>query len=420
MHNLQDSMLSAAPAAREVAQQAPAVLHVRVVTETGGGPDKTILNSPRFLERDGYRSLCAYLHPPDDPGFPEIVRRANASGAPVVSVPDRGPWDVSVLRRLLAVCRRERVTIWHGHDYKSNAIGLLLKRLWPMRLVTTVHGWVRYTHRTPLYYWIDRQCLRHYERVLCVSDDLLSASLEARVPEDRCVLVENAVDTEQYRRSMSTLEARTKLGFRTDGLLIGAVGRLSAEKGFDRLISAISDLIQNGYDVELAIAGDGDDRARLERLIAEQDHPGRFRILGHRSDLEDLYQAFDIFALSSLREGLPNVLLEAMALKVPVVATRIAGVPRLIEDGRNGLLVNPGSDSELAAALRRLLDDESLQRNLAEAGRRTIEERHSFAGRMDRVRGIYDDLLYGTGARPDKGAGPRRQLEGGPCQFPNE
>src|SRR2546428_1488513 len=134
----------------------PVVLDARVVCGTGGGPDKTILTSPRFLTAAGYRMLCAYLHPPGDSGFDELRRRAAVWHAPLLSVPDRGPCDWQVIAELLRICRRENVAIWHGHDYKSNALGLLLRRFWPMRLVTTVHGWVKHTRRTPLYYAIDK------------------------------------------------------------------------------------------------------------------------------------------------------------------------------------------------------------------------------------------------------------------------
>src|SRR5262249_14595914 len=120
----------------------PVVLEVRVVKGSGGGPDKTILNSPRCLAAAGYRTVCAYMHPPGDPGFEQLRQKAERWQAPLVSVPDRGFWDWKVVPLLLNLCRRERVTIWHGHDYKSNLLGLLLRRFWPMRLVTTVHGWV--------------------------------------------------------------------------------------------------------------------------------------------------------------------------------------------------------------------------------------------------------------------------------------
>jgi glycosyltransferase involved in cell wall biosynthesis len=369
------------------------VLETRVVNGSGGGPDKTILNSPRFLAAAGYRTLCAYMHPPGDPGFVQLLAKARRWQAPLISVPDRGPWDWKVVAQLLGLCRRERVAIWHGHDYKSNALGLLLSRFWKMRLVTTVHGWVRYTRRTPVYYWIDRQCLPRYERVICVSQDLHERCLACGVAADRCVLIDNAIDTTEFCRRLSPEDAKRRLGIPANRLVIGAVGRLSAEKGFDVLIRAVQQLLRKGLDAELLIVGEGEEQLALQALIAELDCPGRMRLLGYRSDLRELYQAMDVFALSSLREGLPNVLLEAMALEVPVVATRIAGIPRLIRDGENGLLVDPGDTDGLGAALTRLLRDGDLRLRLRQAGRRVIEAGYSFPVRMDRIRLLYDGLI---------------------------
>jgi glycosyltransferase involved in cell wall biosynthesis len=376
----------------------PVVLDVRVVSGSGGGPDKTILNQPRFLEPAGYRNVCAYMYPPEDPGFEQLRLKARAWEAPLVAVPDRGPWDWRVFPELLRVCRRERVQVWHGHDYKSNALGLLLRRWWPMRLVTTVHGWVKHTRRTPLYYRIDRFCLPRYERVICVSPDLEQECLALGVPAERCALVENAIDVEEFSRQRSVEEAKAQQAMSPGRLVVGAVGRLSAEKGFDLLIRAADRLLAGGIDLDLLIVGDGDEQPRLQELIGQLGRGDRIRLLGYRADLRGLYEAMDCFALSSLREGLPNVLLEAMALEVPVVATRIAGVPRLIGDGVNGLLVNPGSVDELAGALGRVLLDPDLRGRLGRAGRETIETRYSFAARMDRVRDIYDELLGGRGA----------------------
>ena len=375
------------------------ILDTRVVTGSGGGPDKTILASPRFLAEDGYQMHCAYMHPPGDPGFEALRQKAEAWGAQLLSVPDRGPWDWKVAARLLEICRRERVAVWHGHDYKSNAIGLLLRPFWPMRLVTTVHGWVRQTRRTPLYYGIDRLCLPRYERVICVSEDLVGRCLATGVRAERCVLVENAIDTDRFTRRHSTGEAKARLGLDPRRPLVGAVGRLSPEKGFDVLIDAVDRLLAGGHDLDLAIVGEGDDRSRLEARIAASRLGGRVSLLGFRADTADLYEAMDVFALSSYREGLPNVVLEALALEVPVVATRIAGVPRLIHDEANGLLVESGSADELAGAIGRLLEDEGLRRRLARAGRETVEARYSFAVRMKTIAAMYDDLL-GRAAAP--------------------
>jgi glycosyltransferase involved in cell wall biosynthesis len=336
------------------------------------------------------------MHPPRDPGFEHLRKKAQELQAPLVSVCDRGPWDWSVVWQLLQLCRRERVAIWHGHDYKSNALGLLLRPFWRMRLVTTVHGWVKETRRTPLYYWIDRKCLTRYESVICVSEDLRDRCLALGVPPGRCLLIENGIDADRYARRRSVAEAKRQLGLPAGRLVVGAVGRLSAEKGFDVLIQSVDGLLRAGQNVELWIVGEGDQASALQSLIDRLGRCEQIKLLGYRADTARLYEAMDVFALSSYREGLPNVLLEAMALEVPVLATRIAGIPRLIRDGENGLLIPSGDPAALTRALGVLLQDPSLRVRLGQCGRQTIEARYSFRARVDKIRSLYDTVLSRT------------------------
>lgn len=375
------------------AAQSPVVLHVRSVTGSGGGPEKTILNSPRYLAEFGWHPLCAYLHPPDDPGFEAIRNKAQELDVPLLEVPDRGPLDFRAVRALLEICRQQRVTIWHSHDYKTNAVGLLLKRFWPMRLVTTLHGWVKHTRRTPLYYCIDRHCLRYYDRLVCVSEDLLDLCRANRIAEARCVLIENAIEADRFQRTKDRDDAKRQLGFTPGRLLLGAVGRLSPEKGFDLLIRAVAELLDEGRDLELAIVGDGDQRGELERLIRQSAHADRMHLCGYQPEVIDFYHAMDCFVLSSLREGLPNVVLEALAMEVPVVATRVAGIPRILRHEDNGLIVAKAAPTEIAAALRCLLDDAALRQRLARAGRQTVVDGYGFDSRMARMRTVYEELL---------------------------
>jgi glycosyltransferase involved in cell wall biosynthesis len=364
-----------------------------VVSGTGGGPDKTILNSPRFLAGGGYRMLCAYMRHPEDSGFKEIEKKAHSLQAPLLALDDHGPLDWRLPLELLRICRRERVRIWHAHDYKSNALGLLLRRFWPMRLVTTVHGWVKHTRRTPLYYQIDRFCLPYYDHVICVSSDLQETSLTCGVAPERCALIENAIDTSEYSRRCSVTEAKKTLGLPATRLLIGAVGRLSAEKGFDLLIRAAHRLLTHGHDLTLWIFGEGDQAPALNSLIYELGCQDRIRLMGFQAEIIPYYEAMDVFALSSISEGLPNVVLEAMALEVPVVATRIAGLPRIIVHKENGLLTEPGSVADLSSPLAELLRDTTLRVQLGHAGRRTVEERYGFTSRMEKIRALYDNLI---------------------------
>lgn len=377
------------------AETLPVVFDTRVVTGAGGGPEKTILNSPRFLGPLGYRMVCGYLHPPGDPGFELLRARAAAAGAPLVSIPDRGPFDWHIVPALLAVCRRERVAIYHGHDYKTNFLGLVLRRFHRMRLVTTMHGWVETTRRSRWYRRLDEWCLPWYERVIGVSDDLVAAAARCGVPESRRVLVENGIDAADFTRRQSVPAAKAALGLPPAGYLIGAVGRLSPEKGFDILLHAVRLLLARGLDVRLIIVGEGGERPKLEALARELGIDGRVSLAGWRADARGHFEAFDAFALSSHREGLPNVLLEALALEVPVVATAVNGVPRVIEDGVSGRLVPPGDPAGLAAGLAEVLTHPPLAAAFRAAGRATVEGRYSFAARMKKLALLYDELLAG-------------------------
>jgi glycosyltransferase involved in cell wall biosynthesis len=337
--------------------------------------------------------LCGYLYPPQDPGFAQIQLKATKYQAPLISIPDRGAWDWRVAKQLLQVCRREQVDIWHGHDYKSNLLGLMLRPFHRMRLVTTLHGWVERTPRTPFYFRIDQLCLPYYEKVIAVSEDLYRAGLNAGVREANLILIENAIDTTEYLRRRTTAEAKATLGLSPERLLIGGVGRLSPEKAFDAQIQALAWLRQKDLDVQLVVLGEGQHRAGLEQLARQLGVADRVQLPGWQSDVRTWFEAMDVFCLSSLREGLPNVLLEAMALEVPAVATRIAGIPRLIQSGQDGLLIEPGDQEGLNRSLWDVLSQAPLRQVLRQAARKTIEARYSFQVRMAKLASLYDQLL---------------------------
>lgn len=229
--------------------------------------------------------------------------------------------------------------------------------------------------------------------MICVSPDLHDECLRSGVRSERCLVIENGIDTTEYVRDQSTTQAKEELGIPSDQLVVGAVGRLSAEKGFDGLIRAADKLFQEGLNFQVLIIGEGDEQPSLQELIVQLHRADRIHMLGYRPGMKNIYEAMDVFVLSSLREGLPNVVLEAMAMEVPVVATPVAGVPNLIDDGVNGVLSEDSTPEQLAKALRPVLRDESLRSQIRRAARQTIEARCSFARRMERIRRTYDEIL---------------------------
>ncbi len=373
-------------------QRQPFVLHTRVVTGNGGGPEKTILNSPRYLQPFGIDSACLFMRPPNDPGFAALEHKANAAGAEIIGVDDTGPLDRNVVKEAIRICRERNVDVWHAHDYKSNALGWLVKRFHNMKLVTTAHGWVRFTAKTPLYYWIDRLSMKRYDQVVCVSQDLHDRCSGLGIADHKLSLIDNAIVVDDYDTSPPTTAERQRFGFNDDQIVLGACGRLSEEKGFDILIRVVSQLVRNGRNVGLVIAGEGHLKEELQRQINERNLQDNVRLAGFLKDPRELYRAIDFFVLSSLREGLPNVVLEAMASKRTVVTTNCNGIPRLVTNGENGVVVDCDNEDQLYRGIRNCIEAPERAAEFAQAGRNTVEKEFNFETRMSKMVAVYRSL----------------------------
>lgn len=374
-------------------------MHLRVAAGTGGGPEKTILNSPKFIRQYGYDAQVAYLCPPADPLADSLKVRAQECDCPLTVIPDRGFWDWRVLTQVRRLCRRERIDILQAHDYKSNFIGLLVRRFHRCHLATMLHGWTDMSGRMPLYKRIDKWCLPGYEALICVSEDLVEECRQLKIPEQKVFLIHNAIDTEQFARRVMTNQAKLTIGAKPERFLIGSVGRLSPEKCFAELIDTVIELQNSGKPVDLWIAGDGAERDALQQKIEKLGRGDSIRLLGQISDTKTFYQAMNLFVLNSIREGLPNVVLEAMALETPVIATRIAGIPALIKNGVTGRLIEPADAIGLRAAIEDAILDARTQVVHAVAARKLIEDQFSFDMRMKKIAAIYDLILK----RPSSG-----------------
>ena len=175
------------------------------------------------------------------------------------------------------------------------------------------------------------------------------------------------------------------------------VGRLCPAKGQHILVDAIDRLLQQGRKLRLRIVGDGPDRASLERHVHRLDRKRDIIFEGavNQDRIRDLYSRAHIFSMPSFAEGIPVVLMESMAMEIPCVTTRITGIPELIRDGEDGLLVAPSSVEELADALARVMDDTELRRRLGENGRKRVVEHYNLARNVARLGDIFEQRLGG-------------------------
>lgn len=368
------------------------VLHVRVVTGKGGGPENSILRSGRFVDRSRYRVAAAYIHPHDDPGIHALAERAASYGLEFHAVPEHGPIDPSVVRELYGLCRRLHVAVWHAHDYKSDALGLMLRRLWPMKLITTAHGFTRESARTRLYYHLDNLCLPQYDHVLAVSPQLVEHCLRRGVRPERLTYLPNAIDPDELPYRPHRPGARAELGLEPGTPVIGVVGRLSVEKGVDRAIDAMPAVLQRCPAARLCVIGDGPERSALEARATRHGLDPAVRFVGWRQNVADCYPALDLLLLPSHTEGSPNVVLEAMAAGVPVAATDVGGVRELLGQGRCGAIL--GNDpADWHQSLLPLLQHRSAAQALSRRARRRIEKHYAFDVRCRTEMLAYERLL---------------------------
>ncbi len=371
---------------------APVVLHTRVVTGTGGGPDKTILRSAAYANPEMLHIASAYIHPRNDPGIDTLRANAHRHGCSLWSVPESGPADPNTPRRLLKICRQLGVTAWHGHDYKSNALGLLLRRWWPMKLITTVHGWTWDTPRTRLYYHIDTWCLSRYDHVITVSPALTDHCLDHGVAQDRITHIPNAIELDEYQPRQTPHAARVNLGIDPNKRVVGCVGRLSAEKAHDRAIQTIAQLRGQYPDIELHLIGDGPQREALGSLAAELGVSDAVRFWGWQPKPQRFYEAMDLLLLPSHTEGLPNAVLEAMAIGTPVAATDVGAVRQLLDHGHCGVILSQ-DEHTWPARISNLLVRPELRQHIATLAHTHVTNHYTFKQRMARVFDVYQKVL---------------------------
>jgi glycosyltransferase involved in cell wall biosynthesis len=304
----------------------------------------------------------------------------------VLNVPcrrSRLPRDVVRLARTL---RSRKINVLHSHMYGPSLNAALAARVGRIPVfVTSEHGrnpWKNSWHR-----WVERNVISRYAKIrICVSEDIRDVRRESdRIPPDKLVVIPNG----------SQLGAPGRHEMRTVPEIL-AVGRLIEAKDYPTLLRAASLLRDRGRQFVLKIAGDGPLRESLARESATAGLDSHVEWLGSRRDVNVLMPACDVFVLSSAREGQPMVLLEAMAAARPIVATRVGGIPKTVQDGTEALLVPPGDPGALAAAIERLLDDRALARQLGDQARTRMREEFSIEAVAQAHLELYARLLSGV------------------------
>lgn len=306
-------------------------------------------------------------------------------------------------RRLAAQFRARLVDLLHTNNTGCEESAIAARLAGVPRVLGTFHvdstydlQGVRSGLRHRLLERLSNRCLH---RAIAVSEATKADWVRRTgIPPGRVVTIPNGVDPDAFRRRVSKAEARARLGLpREGGVLIGGVGRLDEAKGFADLIEAFALLTATDPRAELAIAGTGPLREGLAARAAALGVADRVHFLGFRPDVRDVFEALDVFALSSLCEAMPYALLEAMAAGLPAVGTRVGGVAEVIEAGETGFVVPPREPAAMASALRPLVESSELRDRLGAEGRERVEREFHVRDTVRRTVDVYREMI---GAAP--------------------
>jgi len=371
------------------------IVELRSTYRDGGGPDKTILLSAKAHDRTRYDVRCVYLRGAWDDAF-NIGKRAQALGIPFEEVLERGRIDPLAMLRLARIIARHRPHVIHTHDYKTDVLGFLMRPFFPRAaLLATAHGWTLDNRQMDLYNAVDRRVLRYFDHVIAVSGATRVRLEAVGVPSERLSVLYNGIDIHAWRpgpHESAAASLRAELGLPDQARLLGFIGRLSPEKDVSTAMAVARRVLDQIPDAHVLVVGEGATQVELPALVRDLKMADRVHLLGHRPVDSRLYHALDAYYMTSLTEGLPNTLLEAMASGCPSVVTPVGGIPELVGDS-GGAVLCPVKDVEgLSAAILGLMCDPVRARAMGEAARCRIEAAFSFSTRLSRIEAIYEML----------------------------
>jgi glycosyltransferase involved in cell wall biosynthesis len=362
-----------------------------------GGAERQVVTLASSLNGNRYKFYVCCLR---NEGVQANELRSN--GIPVVSLKMRLRFWPMGMYRLYRLIRHLKPKIIHTHLYESGIWGRLVGIFTHTPVILTTEHSLPFPKRR--YLLLERITNHFTDKMIAVSEEIRQKCIHKQgVPPDKVITIPTAVDIAHFQGVKTRNHLRNELGMRDSSPLIGTIARLVRPKRLDYLLEAARLVCNKVPKARFVIIGDGPLREELNNQAEELGLiPGCVSFLGSRFDIPEILSSLDIFILSSELEGLPVALLEAMASTRPVIATRVGGIPQVIQDGYNGILVSPHDPTGLANAIFAVIEDNTLSRSMAIEGFRTIESRYSINAVGQQIVSLYDSMLKKKCGYPGK------------------
>lgn len=353
------------------------VLHV---IDSGGlyGAERVVLSLMKAHQEQGIEVELASI---GEPGVPEkaIETEASRLGLRWRRFTVKAGPDLKGIRLVVRHAVEQGVSVIHSHGYKANILlAALPKRSRKLPVLATLHGWVSAGKmcRMKLYEMAERALLPNLDRVVAVNDHMVNGSVLAHRLNSRLDIIRNAIDprmpaADDYLRNSIGLD-QVLQDFLGNSKPFISIGRLSIEKDIATCLRALKIVIGEGHDACLVIFGEGGEKNRLEALAARLGISHRVLFFGYCNNIDAILNRFLALVISSLTEGVPIVALEAMRARVPIIATRVGGLPEIVIDEETGFLVPTKDHKAMAIAMANVCQNDKIAKQLGNAGRERL------------------------------------------------
>jgi len=364
------------------------ILHLRK-SEGIYGAEKVIISLSEG-NRDSYVAVVGCIYDLRHPVL-DLVVEAQQKGVAAETIICKSRFDLRTLVHIIFLIRKWKIDIIHSHGFKADVYGWLATRWTHTPIVATKHGWTSSNSMIRLWEWVDMFFLKFFDQLVAVSEDVKHKLVTKRIPEYRVKMISNGVGVRTVEPQEIT-SIRTELGLKKTNQVVGIVGRLSIEKGHRFFLEAAKQIIKEVPSARFLIVGEGPLRNELEEYTSFLNLKRIVFFAGYRSDAEKIYHLMDVVVSSSLREGLPLTLLEAMAAAKPVVATSVGGVNNLIQHSKNGFLVPPEDPDSIAQYVIELLKNNELRIKVGKEALKVIQEKYSSEKMVEAYTLLYRNL----------------------------
>ncbi len=345
-----------------------------------GGTEIQLLELLKKLDRKKYNPMVCCMKKRG-----VLADDMEKMGIKIESLNIRNRFNFLALPRLVKILRREGIDILHTFLFRANILGRLTGRMVRVPIVISSEECIK-LKKKKISILIDRLTSRWADRIVVISEAIKNTlTKREKINPEKIEVIYNGIDLSSFRvENKREKDSIPK---------VGIVGRLHPDKGHRYFLKAAAQTIKKEPKVEFLIVGHGPLRGELEDLSNELALSDKVVFVGGRRDIPQIMSSLDILVLSSLEEGLGNVLLEAMACGRPVVATKVGGVPEAVLDGETGILVSPKNPDALAQATLKLLMNRALAKGMGQAGRRRVEKYFSIDRMVKETEKVYNNLI---------------------------